>query len=143
MTRVSSLQIGEVARKADVSVRTVRYYEELGLLQPSGWTSGGMRLYSEADVVRLRFIRRLRGLSLNLKEIKLALGLEQPPRSRQERVARTLEVLLMEQSRAEEQASALAQLREEMDQALTNVRKCVKCTAEECSESCPRLVYLL
>ena len=36
MTRVSSLQIGEVARKTDVSVRTVRYYEELGLLQPSG-----------------------------------------------------------------------------------------------------------
>ena len=102
-----------------------------------------MRLYSETDVSRLRFIRRLRRLRLNSNEIKLALGLEQPPRSRQERVARTLEALLMEQTRAEEQVTVLAQLREERDQPLTNVRKCVKCTVEECSEGCPRLVYLL
>jgi MerR family Zn(II)-responsive transcriptional regulator of zntA len=142
MSKVT-LQIGELAKNADVSIRTVRYYEELGLLPPSGWTSGGMRLYGDADVARLRFIRRLRMLHLNLNEIKVALGLEQPPMDRQERVARTLEVLLMEQSRAEEQASALARLQEEVDQALTNVKKCTKCAAEECSESCPRLVYLL
>ena len=138
-----TLQIGELAKMAGVSIRTVRYYEELSLLPPSGFTSGGMRLYRDADVIRLRFIRRLRMLHLNLNEIKVALGLEQPPMGRQERVARTLEVLLMEQSRAEEQASALARLKEEVDQALTNVRKCTKCTAEECPESCPRLVYLL
>ncbi|MDP3880363.1 MAG: MerR family transcriptional regulator [Dehalococcoidales bacterium] len=137
------LQIGELAKKAGVSIRTVRYYEELGLLLPSEVTSGGMRLYREADVTRLRFIRRLRVLRLSLDEIRVALGLEQPSRGRQERVARTMDILLMEQSRAEEQIAALAELKEEVDQALTNVRKCTKCTVEECPETCPRLVYLI
>ncbi len=143
MMKVSSLQIGELAKRAGVSVRTVRYYEELGLLPPSGWTSGGMRLYNDTDVTRLRFIRRLRTLRLSLDEIKLALGLEQPPQNRQERVERTLRVLLLEQTRADENMTALKQLKEEVGSAITNVTKCTTCTVEKCPESCPSLAYLL
>ena len=106
--KVSSLQIGELAKRTGVSIWTARYYEELGLLPPSGWTSGGMRLYSDTDVARLRFIRRLRALRLSLDEIQPALGLEQPPQSRQERVDRTLWVLLLEQTCAEEHMTALS-----------------------------------
>ena len=82
-------------------------------------------------------------LRLNLNEIKVALGVEQLTQGRQERVARTLEVLLMEQARAEERVVVLVQLQEEVGQALTNVRKCTKCTVTECPDDCPRLVYLL
>lgn len=143
MTKVGSFQIGKLAKKAGVSIRTVRYYEELSLLQPSGRTPGGLRLYSDGDVARLRFIRRLRTLRLGLDEIKLALCLEQPPQSRQERVERTLQVLLLEQSRAEKQMTVLKQLKEEVKDAIGNVRKCTTCTVEECPESCQRLPYLL
>ncbi len=143
MPEIVSLQIGEVAKKAGVSVRTVRYYEELGLLQPSGLTSGGMRLYRDAEVTRLRFIRRLRTLRLSLDEIKVALGLDRPPQGRQERIARTLKVLLTEQSRAREQAAVLTKLEDEVEEALTNVRKCTTCTHEKCAGSCPGLAYLL
>ncbi|MBI4286976.1 MAG: MerR family transcriptional regulator [Chloroflexi bacterium] len=143
MAEVVSLQIGDVARKAGVSLRTVRYYEELGLLIPSGRTSGGMRLYIGRDVTRLRFIRRLRMLHLSLDEVKVALGLEQPPATRQERIAHTLDVLQMEDSRASEQMALLDDLRREVNEALTNVKKCTECTAGKCPESCPSRAYLL
>ncbi len=54
--------IGEVAKRADVSTRTLRYYQELGLLDPSGASQGGNRRYSEADVVRLQRILELRNV---------------------------------------------------------------------------------
>jgi len=53
------LRIGEVAARAGVSPRTLRYYEELGLLAPSGRSAGGARRYSEVDVARLLRIREL------------------------------------------------------------------------------------
>jgi DNA-binding transcriptional MerR regulator len=53
------LPIGEVAARAGVSARTLRYYEELGLLVPSGRSAGGARRYSEDDVARLLRIREL------------------------------------------------------------------------------------
>ena len=135
MARPATLQVGEVAKKAGVSVRTVRYYEELGLLQP--------RLYGDAEVVRLRFVRRLKALGLDLDEIRAALGTGQTLDNREAKVARTLEVLRLEQRRAEEQLAALALLKAEVEHALANVEGCVSCTATACPETCPRQAYLL
>ncbi|MGH9306496.1 MAG: MerR family transcriptional regulator [Acidimicrobiales bacterium] len=62
--------IGQVAQGAGVSCRTLRYYEELGLLTPSGHTSGGARRYTEEDVARLNHIREMQNLmGLGLDEI--------------------------------------------------------------------------
>ena len=64
------VRIGELAVRAGVSTRTLRYYEELGLLVPSGRSAGGARRYSEADADRLFRIRELQELmGLNLDEI--------------------------------------------------------------------------
>jgi MerR family transcriptional regulator, repressor of the yfmOP operon len=54
--------IGEVARQAGVTTRTLRYYQELGLLDPAGTSPGGNRRYSDADVSRLRRIIELRNV---------------------------------------------------------------------------------
>ncbi len=143
MSQPVVLQIGEVAKRAGVSLRTVRYYEEVGLLPPSQRTSAGTRLYSEADVVRLRFIRRLKAWGLSLEEIEVALGSRQSAQSRADRVNHTLEVLLTEQRHAEEQLAALQHLREEVEDALANVRLCETCAAEECPADCERLANLL
>jgi DNA-binding transcriptional MerR regulator len=73
----AGLRIGELALKAGVSTRTLRYYEELGLLAPSGHSSGGARRYSEASAERLRRIRELQELmGLNLNEIRTILSAE-------------------------------------------------------------------
>lgn len=64
------LGIGQAAARTGVSVRALRYYQELGLLSPSGCTPGGMRRYSEADLDRVARIRELQNLlGLNLDEI--------------------------------------------------------------------------
>jgi DNA-binding transcriptional MerR regulator len=64
------MQIGEVAEQVGLSLRTIRYYEEVGLVRPSARTTGGFRLYSELDVARLRLIRRMKPLDFSLEEMK-------------------------------------------------------------------------
>ncbi len=62
--------IGEFARKANVTIRTLHYYEEVGLLQPSGLTEGKHRLYSDQDFIQLQQILMLKHLGFPLKKIK-------------------------------------------------------------------------
>ena len=136
------LQIGDVAKQAKVSVRTVRYYEEIGLLPPAGLTSGGIRLYGRRDVTRLRFIRRLKALGLRIEEIKMSLGLE-PPQGRRQRVGRTLDLLQLQKARAEEQMAEMARLQVEVDEALAHVGRCTTCSAPKCPQDCPSLKFVL
>jgi DNA-binding transcriptional MerR regulator len=58
-TEPELLRIGQAAEAAGVSTRTLRYYEQRGLLRPSGHSPGGERRYSAADIERLRTIRQL------------------------------------------------------------------------------------
>jgi DNA-binding transcriptional MerR regulator len=71
------LRIGEAAARAAVSVRTLRYYEELGLLTPSAHSPGGARRYAEEDLARLARIRELKDLlGFNLDEVRAVLTAE-------------------------------------------------------------------
>lgn len=63
------LQIGEVAEAVGLSLRTIRYYEETGLVPPSGRSSGGFRLYTERDVKRLLLVKQMKPLDLSLEEM--------------------------------------------------------------------------
>lgn len=63
-------RIGHVARAVGLSLRTVRYYEEVGLALPSGRTDGGFRLYTEADIARLELIKQLKPLEFTLEEMR-------------------------------------------------------------------------
>lgn len=62
--------IGSVAKESGVPIKTIRYYEELGLLTSSGRTEGGFRLFHSDVLERLHFIKRAQSLGLNLAEIK-------------------------------------------------------------------------
>lgn len=62
--------IGEFAQKANVSIRTLRYYDNIGLLKPSDYSEGGHRLYSNDDLTILKKIKALQFLGFPLKEIK-------------------------------------------------------------------------
>jgi DNA-binding transcriptional MerR regulator len=63
-------QIGVVAKESGVPIKTIRYYEELGLLKASGRTEGGFRLFHSDVFARLSFIKRAQSLGLTLSEIK-------------------------------------------------------------------------
>ncbi|HUG32356.1 MAG TPA: MerR family transcriptional regulator [Acidimicrobiia bacterium] len=60
-------QIGEVAESVGLSLRTIRYYEEIGLVSPSGRTEGGFRLYTDPDVDRLRLVKALKPVGMSLE----------------------------------------------------------------------------
>lgn len=64
------MQIGEVAARTELSLRTIRHYEETGLVIPSARSQGGFRLYTEADVARLMVIRRMKPLGFSLDEMR-------------------------------------------------------------------------
>lgn len=63
-------QIGEVAESLGLSLRTIRYYEEIGLVTPSGRTDGGFRLYTDADVERLGLVKALKPVGLTLETMR-------------------------------------------------------------------------
>lgn len=63
------MQIGEVAERTGLSLRTIRYYEEMGLIRPSSRSAGGFRLYSDVDVARLMLIKRMKPLDFSVEEM--------------------------------------------------------------------------
>ncbi|WP_203233183.1 MerR family transcriptional regulator [Streptomyces sp. Tue 6075] len=64
------MQIGEVAARTELSLRTIRHYEETGLVAPSARSRGGFRLYTETDVARLMVIRRMKPLGFTLDQMR-------------------------------------------------------------------------
>lgn len=67
-------QIGEVAERTGLSLRTIRYYEEVGLVIPSARSHGGFRLYTESDIARLLLVKRMKPLDFSLEEMRDLLG---------------------------------------------------------------------
>ena len=66
---MSMYTTGELAKKCNVSVRTVQYYDERGILIPSELSEGGRRIFSEKDVETLETICFLRDLGISIKDI--------------------------------------------------------------------------
>jgi MerR family mercuric resistance operon transcriptional regulator len=76
---METVTIGQLARKAQVHVETVRYYERRGLLPPPARRWSGYRQYSHDDIIRLRFIKHAQRLGFSLKEIAELLSLRVDP----------------------------------------------------------------
>ena len=105
-------QIGELSQHADVPEKTIRYYEEIGLLPPARRSGNGYRLYDDADVERLRFIRRVRALDIGLDEIAEILAF----RERNEPPCKYVMALMQEQiGKVEERIRSLQQIRDELE----------------------------
>ena len=73
MTRPVALKVGALARQTGISVRTLRYYDEIGLLSPSGRTESGHRLYDIGNIARLHRIKSLQQFGFSLDEIDACL----------------------------------------------------------------------
>lgn len=76
---MSHLKIGELAKRTDCQVETIRYYEREGLLPAPARSGGNYRLYGAAHVERLRFIRHCRSLDMTLDEVRSLLHFKDIP----------------------------------------------------------------
>jgi len=68
VTATTTMHIGELAERTGLSLRTIRHYDEIGILTPTGRTQGGFRLYTAEDESRLLLIRRMKPLGYSLEE---------------------------------------------------------------------------
>ncbi len=134
-TDATRYQIGEVAERTGVTQRTLRFYEEKGLLQPSERMQGGFRLYSEQDIERIQQIKKLQSLlGMSLAEIKEMVDAEQllsqiratrrPDRdlgTRKKRVTQVEAALRLQRDIIDRKLDQLAEMRSALDDRLSTV----------------------
>lgn len=109
------LRISGASEATGLSARTIRYYEELGLLPEVRRRAGGRRVYGPQAVERLRFIRRLKRLGLSLAEIKELSGIYAIAGSTQAMLERLQELLKHQLQDVDGRLGELTVLREELD----------------------------
>jgi DNA-binding transcriptional MerR regulator len=74
-TGSTTMHIGELAERTGLSLRTIRHYDEVGLLPATARTDGGFRVYSEDDFERLMVIKQMKPLGFSLEEMAEILGI--------------------------------------------------------------------
>ena len=113
-TAVGQYRIGELASRVGLTERTIRYYEELGLLESVKRLEGGVRVYTDDDVRRLRYIRKLKTLGLSLQEMLELENLYRRHRSNRSVLPRLLELLDAHLATLNERVDELRALRDEI-----------------------------
>lgn len=107
-------QIGELVNLLNISPRTIRYYEEIGLLNSVKRIEGGKRVYTDKDLQRLKFIQRLKHLGLTLSEMHELEAIYQIHRTNRKVLPRLLELLDNHASKIDERINNLIKLKKEI-----------------------------
>ncbi len=121
------IQIGDFAKKAGVSVRAIRYYEELGLMRPEGHSVGGFRLYSENSLKRLQVINCLKELGLSLMEIRQIFSAKKPGAGDRDAVHFLLKAFGEKLEQIEAKIEALTKVKDELSGTIRILRACEIC----------------
>jgi DNA-binding transcriptional MerR regulator len=106
--------IGEIAKKLDMSQRTIRYYEEIGLLNSIKRVEGGRRIYTDADLRRLKLIKRLKIMGMTLSEMQELEAMWTIEKSNDKVLKRLLELLNNQLQRLDDRIADLNILRNEI-----------------------------
>jgi len=110
----TTYRIGELASKVGLTERTIRYYQERGLLESVKRLDGGQRVYTDDDVRRLKFIQKLKVLGLSLAEMQELETLYGRHHTNAKVLPRLIELLDAHQRTVNERLSELAALRDEI-----------------------------
>ncbi|MGB3399901.1 MAG: MerR family transcriptional regulator [Candidatus Deferrimicrobiaceae bacterium] len=114
--------IGELARTVDLSQRTIRYYEEIGLLHSIRRIENGKRVYTDDDVRRLKFINRLKVLGLSLAEMVELEKVYRTQRNNREILPKLLAILDERAVQIDDRISQLAALKTEIREYQARLR---------------------
>ena len=113
--------IGDLARELDISTRTIRYYEERGLLRPQRTANTQQRLYTPGDRVRLKLLLRARGLGFRLEDIRDLFEIYDATHDEQAQGKRLRQMIVERLTQIEGQLHDLTDLRDELRDALASV----------------------
>jgi DNA-binding transcriptional MerR regulator len=119
----STYRIGELAAKVGVTERTIRYYEERGLLESVKRLDGGQRVYTDDDIRRLKFIQKLKVLGLSLAEMQELETLYGRHHTNAKVLPRLIELLDSHLATVSERLGELAALRDEIRSYRQHVTK--------------------
>jgi DNA-binding transcriptional MerR regulator len=119
----ATYRIGELAAKIGLTERTIRYYEERGLLESVKRLDGGQRVYTDDDVRRLKFIQKLKVLGLSLAEMQELETLYRRHRANAKVLPRLIELLDAHLTTVSERLAELAALRDEIRSYRTHVMR--------------------
>ena len=133
------LRIGELAKRAQLSVEAIRFYEKRGLLPKATRSIGRFRLYAADDVLRVRFIREMQGLGFSLQEIKQLVQL----RSHNVEACESVRDLLQEKlSQVRAKANELQKLEAELSADVAKCERELKHRRRHAAEACPVLTQI-
>ncbi|HEX5159951.1 MAG TPA: MerR family transcriptional regulator [Ktedonobacterales bacterium] len=113
--------IGDLARELDVSTRTIRYYEERGLLSPQRTINTQQRLYTPGDRVRLKLLLRARGLGFRLEDIRELFEIYDATHDERRQGQRLRQMIVERLEQVEAQLQDMTDLRDELRDALAAV----------------------
>jgi len=114
--------IGELARMVNLSQRTIRYYEEIGLLHSVRRIENGKRVYTDDDVRRLKFINRLKVLGLSLAEMVNLEKIYRTQRNNREVIPKLLAILDERAIQIDDRISQLVALKNEIREYQARLR---------------------
>lgn len=116
------VQIGELAKKLGITTRTIRYYEEIGLMGSSQRQAGGARMYSRDDILRLKFILKMKELGISLKEMhELAENFDINDQNFGPITPKLLEILDLHLGKVDQKIANLSSLRKEIVEYHTRI----------------------
>ncbi len=124
------VHIGGFARENGVSIRTIRYYEGLGLIQPEGRSRGGFRLYGEASRRRMHMISTLKEAGIALTEIRDLFDARQSCPDGRKSVKRLRAVLIQKAWFVEERLAELGRMKSDLNTTIRLLQVCEDCTHE-------------
>jgi len=113
-TNEDYISIGNLARTIGVTTRTLRYYEEMGIMSPPRRLEGAVRVYTPEDVRKLKFILRLKELGLTIKEMQELDAVYAEAKETDRIIPRLIEMLDNHINNLDEKMSKLASLRKEI-----------------------------
>lgn len=125
--RPELLKIGDFARLAGTNLRTLRYYEELGLIAPTMRSQGGFRYYRPNDLQRVRLIHDLQALGLPLEKIRDLVRMRDENEPRDQFLERVRRALEEQDALLHAKLAELEEQRRKVAQALHKLGECKHC----------------
>jgi MerR family Zn(II)-responsive transcriptional regulator of zntA len=130
------LTTGEMARRSNNTLRTVRFYEEEGILRPVRRTEGGHRLFDRSELERLMLVSDLRTAGLSLDEIKQLLELKRRAPTGSDAAKQATEILARRIAELKEKLAVLARLQQDLTDAADIMTGCFDCHESTVTTEC-------